>query len=86
MVVAVRQLAASLARKAITLAISSGFAIRPRGIAAPRRCIRAGSFMLVTVIGVATAPGPTPHTRMPCGASSTSAVRVSILIPPFETQ
>ena len=37
-------------------------------------------------MGVATAPGPTPTTRMLCGASSTPAVRVSIRMPPLERQ
>ena len=38
------------------------------------------------LIGVSTAPGPTPTTRMPCGPSSTPAVRVSMRMPPFDRQ
>ena len=37
-------------------------------------------------MGVATAPGPRPTTVMPCGPSSTPAVRVNIRIPPFDRQ
>ena len=37
-------------------------------------------------MGVATAPGPTPTTWMPCGPSSTPAVRVSIRMPPLDRQ
>ena len=37
-------------------------------------------------MGVSTAPGPTPTTRMLCGASSTPAVRVNMRTPPFERQ
>ena len=46
----------------------------------------AGSFIVERLIGVATAPGPTPTTQMPCGASSTPAVRVSIRMPPLARQ
>ena len=42
--------------------------------------------MVERLIGVATAPGPTPTTRMPCAASSTPAVRVSIRMPPLARQ
>ncbi len=60
--------------------------MRPSGIAASSAFIFAGSSIVDVLIGVATAPGPTPTTRMPCGPSSTPAVRVSIRIPPLDRQ
>ena len=71
---------------ATTLAISSGFAMRPSGIAASSLLRRAGLSMVLVLIGVSTAPGPTPTTRILCGASSTPAVRVSIRMPPLDRQ
>ena len=38
------------------------------------------------LIGVSTAPGPTPTTVMPWGASSTPAVLVSMRMPPLDRQ
>ena len=54
----------------------------------PRRArfIAAGSASVAALIGVSTAPGPTPTTSTPCGASSTPAVRVSIRMPPLDRQ
>ena len=46
----------------------------------------AGSATVCALIGVFTAPGPTPTTQMLWGASSTPAVRVSIRMPPLERQ
>ncbi len=46
----------------------------------------AGSATVCALIGVSTAPGPTPTTQMLCGASSTPAVRVSMRMPPLERQ
>src|SRR5215471_128250 len=60
--------------------------MRPSGIAEFSFFISAGSFMVERLMGVATAPGPTPTTRMLCGASSTPALRVSMRIPPLERQ
>ena len=60
--------------------------MRPSGIAASSVAIFAGSFIVDVLIGVATAPGPTPTTVMPCGPSSTPAVRVSMRMPPFDRQ
>ena len=68
------------------LPISSGCAMRPSGMAVSSLASSAGSFIVDVLIGVATAPGPTPTTRMLCGASSTPAVRVNIRIPPFDKQ
>jgi hypothetical protein len=48
--------------------------------------IFSGSCMVETLIGVSTAPGPTPTTVTPCGPSSTPAVRVSMRIPPLDRQ
>ena len=48
--------------------------------------ILAGSASVEALIGVSTAPGPTPTTRMPCGPSSTPAVRVSMRMPPLDRQ
>ena len=48
--------------------------------------IFAGSFIVSRLIGVSTAPGPTPTTRIPWGPSSTPAVRVSMRMPPFDRQ
>ena len=63
-----------------------GSAIRPIGMAASSRFIAAGSASVAALIGVSTAPGPTPTTRTPWGASSTPAVRVSMRIPPLDRQ
>ncbi|MDM0025288.1 hypothetical protein QTI27_12165 [Variovorax sp. J31P216] len=60
--------------------------MRPSGMAESSCFISTGSFMVERLMGVATAPGPTPTTRMLCGASSTPAVRVSMRIPPFDRQ
>jgi hypothetical protein len=60
--------------------------MRRSGIALSSVASFAGAFIVETLIGVATAPGPTPTTRMLCGANSTPAVRVSMRMPPFETQ
>jgi hypothetical protein len=68
------------------LAIYSGRAIRPNGIALFSWASFAASCIVPTLIGVATAPGPTPTTRMLCLASSTPAVRVNIRMPPFDGQ
>ena len=69
-----------------TLAISSGRAMRRSGIAASSCASFFGSFIVARLIGVATAPGATPTTRMLCLASSTPAVRVSMRMPPLERQ
>ena len=60
--------------------------MRASGIAASRTFIFSGSFIVAVLIGVATAPGPTPTTRMLCGPSSTPAVRVSMRMPPLDRQ
>src|SRR5580704_3044586 len=68
------------------LPISSGCAMRPSGMTASSLASSAGSFIVEVLIGVATAPGPTPTTSMLWHASSTPAVRVNIRIPPFDRQ
>ena len=42
--------------------------------------------MVAVLMGVSTAPGPTPTTSTLWGASSTPAVRVSIRMPPLDRQ
>src|SRR6266568_2031488 len=64
--------------------ISSGLAKRPSGIASLSALSFFGSSTVDRLIGVSTAPGPTPTTWMSCGPSSTPAVRVSIRIPPLD--
>ena len=66
--------------------ISAGSAMRASGIAASSIFILAGSSIVDLLIGVATAPGPTPTTRTPCGPSSTPAVRVNMRMPPLDRQ
>jgi uncharacterized membrane-anchored protein len=78
--------APSPARNATTEAISSGWARRPSGIALLSLASAAGSSSVCVLMGVATAPGPTPTTRMLWGASSTPAVRVSMRMPPLDKQ
>ena len=56
------------------------------GMAASSVFIFAGSSIVEALIGVATAPGPTPTTVTPCGPSSTPAVRVSMRMPPLDRQ
>jgi hypothetical protein len=46
----------------------------------------AASLIVEALIGVATAPGAMLSTRMPYAPSSTPAVRVSMRVPPLETQ
>ena len=55
-------------------------------MAASSVAIFSGSSIVDALIGVATAPGPTPTTLMPCGPSSMPAVRVSIRMPPLDRQ
>ncbi len=50
------------------LPISSGCAIRPSGMRRRAWPAARGPFIVEVLIGVATAPGPTPTTRMLCGA------------------
>ena len=45
-----------------------------------------GSASVSLLIGVSTAPGPTPVTMIPWTASSTPAVRVNIRMPPLDRQ
>ena len=62
---------------------------RPCGRAGWRRRASSsspGRSSSTVLIGVATAPGPTPTTVMPCGPSSTPAVRVSMRMPPLDRQ
>src|SRR5581483_1966460 len=56
---------ASLSRKAMTDAISSGDAGRPMGVRSIIRSRFTGSARLFADIGVSTTPGPTMLTRMP---------------------
>ena len=86
MLLAVMKLAASLAKKATTLAISSGWAIRPIGIAALSFASNSGLFIVESLIGVATAPGPSLTIVTPFDASYTPAVRVNISTLPWATQ
>jgi glucose 1-dehydrogenase len=44
-------------------------------------CLAKGALIVLTLIGVATAPGPTPTTRILWLASSRPAVRVSMRMP-----
>ena len=74
------------ARKTTVSATSSGLATRPSGIEALSALSLSGSVVVDVLIGVSTAPGATLSTLMPWGPSSTAALRVSIRIPPFDTQ
>jgi hypothetical protein len=68
----------------------AGNLLRPRHAPQRYRGISCASFfgscMVARLIGVATAPGATPTTRMLCLASSTPAVRVSMRMPPLGRQ
>ena len=57
-----------------------------RSIAALSLANSSGLFMVESLMGVATAPGPTFTTDTPWGANSTPAVRVSMRTPPLATQ
>jgi hypothetical protein len=70
---------------ATMLAISSGRAMRPSGIAASSCASLAGLVIVLRLIGVATAPGPTPTTKILWLASSRPAV-VSMRMPPLARQ
>ena len=60
--------------------------MRPSGMAASSVFIFAGSASVAALIGVSTAPGPTPTTSDAVRASSTPAVRVSMRMPPLDRQ
>jgi len=54
--------------------------MRPSGIAAFSFASNAGSCIVERLIGVATAPGPTPTTQMPCGALLDETALVEALL------
>ena len=60
--------------------------MRPMGIAALSLAKSSGLLIVESLIGVATAPGPTFTIETPWLASSTPAVRVSMRTPPLATQ
>src|SRR5262249_61718603 len=60
--------------------------MRPSGMAASSCASLAESVIVLRLIGVATAPGPTPTTRILWLASSRPAVRVSMRMPPLGGQ
>jgi hypothetical protein len=68
----------------------AGNLLRPRHSTHRYRLVQLGELCWIlivpTLIGVATAPGPTPTTRMLCQASSIPEVRVSMRMPPFDRQ
>ena len=63
----VMKLASSLARKAATLAISSGSHMRPSGMALTMLCIQSAG--MPAIIGVLVGPGTMVLTRIRLGAS-----------------
>src|SRR5712664_1091365 len=72
----------SLARNTATLAMSSGWAIRPSGMIL---AIAASSSSVLPPRGwaVSVVPGAIAFTRMPWGASSSAIVRVIVITPPL---
>src|SRR5205814_1985896 len=72
----------SLARNTATLAMSSGWAMRPSGMIL---AIAASSSSVLPPRGwaVSVVPGAIAFTRMPCGASSRAIVRVIVMTPPL---
>src|SRR5207245_7890671 len=72
----------SLARNTATLAMSSGWAMRPSGMIL---AIAASSSSVLPPRGwaVSVVPGAIAFTRMPWGASSRAIVRVMVMMPPF---
>ena len=72
----------SPARNTATLAMSSGWAMRPRGMT---RAMAAISSSVLPPRGwaVSVVPGAIAFTRMPCGASSSAIERVIVMMPPL---
>src|SRR5665213_427636 len=78
--------AASDARNTHSAATSWGLPMRRNGISSSSAFILVLSASSGASIGVSIAPGATLFTVMPCGASSTAMVRMSIRRPPLAAQ